>query len=77
MSKKPRSQQYDYLVMSFDAINAFRVREGFPPTVRGERACLCCKRTFESEDVAHIRICKACKGLKDIYSGIKECSIAL
>lgn len=74
---KPKSQQYDQIVMGFDAINAFRIREGLAPIVRGHRTCMCCRSHFESEDVAHVRICDGCKNLKDINSGIKVCSFAL
>jgi len=63
---KPKSQHYDQIVMSFDAINEFRIQEGLRPIQKGVRICMCCQKSFLSEDKERIRLCASCKELNDL-----------
>jgi predicted Zn-ribbon and HTH transcriptional regulator len=74
--KYKQTRKYDDVVMSFDAINEFRKREGLPVVIKGERLCMCCKRKFRSDDIDKVRICDACKNNSE-SGGIGVCSIAL
>jgi hypothetical protein len=76
LSKKRKfTGNYDN-AKSLDAINEFRVSEGLPPITRGERKCMCCSRTFDSEDMDRVRICILCKKLTE-QGGLPIYSLAV
>lgn len=61
--------------MSFDEINAFRLRNGLRLIKRGELKCMRCNEKFYSDDTVRVHTCDECRDLS--FGGIQECTISL